>query len=361
MVWQSFKEIFLKQLDSCDIDFLWTDKENIRDALSRISYTIEEDVSLARQGLAFAFADDLDKDTNTLKTIEFLHIYLDDQGKKMTLAAMCIAAFELFGWYEERGDLVHPVLAAAVFGEVENNLPYHNNCHFKKVLLHAIRLIAAHNHMFKGMNTALKEEHISQLLATACAHDVGHEAKGNFVDRKYVFASQEHKSFGYIAPFLSVMGYTQEQCEEVRIMFLTTDVTPFGDLSSPSNQLRIAYEMHYGTSDYDDNVQLCAQLQMLEENARLCLMCMILHEADIMNSAGVSYDITVDESIRVSREMDKTNATPEDTYLFLKMICHEKMTTDAAQFLASENLMQISARVNEDIKNGVLSYSISKS
>lgn len=360
LVWQSFKEIFLQQLVSAEIGFLWTDKENLLGVLSRISENIEDDTRIARDSLAFVFAEDLDVNANTQKTLEFLHTHLAEQGAGLSLAAMCLAAFELFGGFEDKKNLVHPVLAAAVFGEVPNNLAYHNNCHFKKVLLHTIRLIAAHNRMFKGMNNVFKEEHISQLLAVACVHDIGHEAKGNFVDRKYVFAAQEQKSFGYIKPFFLLMGYTPEQCEDVRIMFMTTDVTPFGDISSPANQLRVAYEMHFGTSDYDDNITLCEPLRILEENSNLCLMCMMLHEADIMNSAGVDYDTTVAESIRVSREMNKTSASPEDTYLFFKMICHESMTTDAAQYLASENLKQISARVNDDIRNGILSYDMTK-
>lgn len=359
LVWQSFKDLFLKQLDSAKIDFLWTDKEEIRGVVSRVSSTIEQETQIAKQALAYAFDGGSDVPVHTQKTLEFIEEYLQDSRQLLSLPAMCLAAFDLFGGFEGKHNLTHPVLAAAVFGEIHNDLDYHNNAHYKKVLLHTIRLIAAHNRMFSGRGAALKPEQISQMLATACAHDIGHEAKGNFVDRKYVFASQEQKSYGYVSPFLSFMGYTSGQCEEVRIMFLTTDVTPFGDISSPSNQLRMAYEMHFGTSDYDDNMTLCEPLRILEEDSRLCLMCMLLHEADILNSAGLDYKTTIGESIRISREIGKTSATPEDTYMFLKMICHDRMNTDAAQFLASENMQKISTRVHEDIKNGVNFYEMS--
>lgn len=360
LIWQRFTQLFLSELDILGDDVLWTHKDTVRAALTRVSVDIEQDSKTITQELDFISLQVLSTDEHTKRTLDFIENYLCAKSKSVSMPALCLAAFEILGGFDGRDDLMFPVLAAASLGEVPHDLPYHNNDHYKKVLLHTLRLIAIHNAMYDETRNVFTPEEIAQLLAGACAHDIGHEAKGNFVERKYMFAAQEQKSYTYIHPLLLRMGFNETMCEHIRIMFLTTDVTPFGDPISPSNQLRLAYEMHFGTSDYDDNASLAAPLKMLEEDGRLALMCMILHEADIMNSAGLNYNVTIGESIRISQEIGKTSASPEDTYMFLKMICQERMNSDAAQFLAAENLRKISDHVNEDLKNGVHSYDMKR-
>lgn len=357
MIWSDFKILFLKSLSLLDDHALWVDRQEIESVLnSYVPEKMVDDVRSFKKFLESACDFSLLHQERMSYVIDFLEECRVTKKDGVTLPVMCLAAFDYFGGFEGKNELVFPVLAAAVLGEVNNDLPYHNNCHYRKVLLHTIRLIAAHNHIFKEANLGLDQQKITLLLAGACAHDLGHSAQGNFDNRKYVFASQELRSFRYVKPFLLDMGFTSSMCDDLSLMIVTTDVTPFGDPLSPSNQLRAAYEYHFGTSEYDDNLQLRAELKVLEENSKLCLLSMLLHEADLMNSAGVDYNITIDESRKISQEIGKVITSPEDTYLFLKVICHEKMITDAAQFIAGDNLRNIISRVCDDINQGVKTY-----
>ena len=57
---------------------------------------------------------------------------------------------------------------AALIGEVPNDLQYHGNEHYRKVLFHAIRLMATHNQLFEGDARELNAQQIAVLLTGAC-------------------------------------------------------------------------------------------------------------------------------------------------------------------------------------------------
>lgn len=357
LIWSDFKPLFLGSLSLLDDHDLWVNRRVIEDVLNAYDpEKMADDIYSFRDFLSRACDYTLSHQERMAYVIDFVRERDITSQSNITLPVMCCAAFDYFGGFDGKADYVFPVLASAVLGEVENGLTYHNNSHFRKVLFHVIRLIAAHNHIFENSNLVLDEQKIALLLACACAHDLGHSAQGNFENRKYVFAAQERRSFGYVKPFLLDLGFTSSMCDDVYMMIVTTDVTPFGDPLSPANQLRSAYEYHFGTSEYDDNIQLRSELRDLQENSKLCLLSMLLHEADLMNSSGVDYDITIEESRKISQEIGKSITRPEDTYLFLKVICHERMITDAAQLIAGENIRRIISRICEDIQRGIQSY-----
>ena len=194
------------------------------------------------------------------------------------------------------------------------------------------------------------------LLAAAAIHDIGHKGESNIIDRKYYSGKTELRSFDYAYPYLKAAGFYKSMLEDIRIMLHTTDASPFGDPISPSNQMRAAYEYHYGTSDSEEDLVLSDDLKILESREKLCLMCLILHEADIMNSSGVSYDVTKRESVSIAREIGMSNAMPEDTLLFLTLICGRGMVSDAAKFLAGTNFSNIYDDVLQDFRNGNKPY-----
>lgn len=356
MNWLRFSELFKASLQAESPDALWVSHAHVLLTLDGLARDIDAQTAVAKDALAFVFDPGVEARANTAAALAFIDNYIDADEGKLSLPALCLGALSYFPELTARVELVYPVLAAAVLGEVPHDLAYHNNAHFKKVLLHVLRLIAVHNRLCAGMKNELSPTQISMLMACACAHDIGHEAKGNFNGQHHVTGAQELKSYGYAAPLLRDLGYSDAMCDDLRYMFLTTDVTPIDDPRSPSNQLRIAYEMHYGSSEYDDDFSLIADLKRLEENAQLCLLCMLMHEGDLMNSAGLSYETTISETLRLSHESTRISASPEDTYLFLKMVCHEEMVTDAAQFLGQDNMNDILHRVYQDIKSGVRSY-----
>jgi len=140
---------------------------------------------------------------------------------------------------------------------------------------------------------------------------------------------------------------------------MTTDISPLGDPISPVNQLRKAYEYHFGMEEEkvdEEEAILSEELSALMENSHLCLLSVMLQEADIMNSAGVDYDIARYESIAVSEEIGLSQSLPEDTLLFLETICNGKMLSDAGRFLCEKNLETIIGRVLEDYRSGNKPY-----
>lgn len=257
-------------------------------------------------------------------------------------------------------DQSHEVLNKAVFvaaalADVPNKLSYHNNLHFCKVVLHVARMISAHNFIFQDSDHALSKKDSAALLVAACIHDIGHDGSGNIVDRKYIKAKTELESYSYALPYLKVCDLGDDVLEELKLMLMCTDASPFGDPISPSSQLRRAYFYHFGEEDFVD-LDLDDDFSVLEEDDILTLKCMLLHEADIMNSVGVSYDTTIYESLAVSDEIG-VKATPEGTLLFFEKTCQNDLFTDSGRYLGQENFHRIRSRILDDYDKGNKVYS----
>lgn len=287
---------------------------------------------------AFEHLDDVN--IQTTKTIALLTKWSEKPNGQSTpsLIRQSLAQFGI----EAQGDesLTQAIFMASYLAEIPNDLPYHNAAHFRKVVLHTIRMIAAHNFIFKQGNHVLGKEAVAKLLIAACIHDLNHDGQGNIINRKYQFARTEQQSFECAKPYLEACGLSEEMLGDIRVMLICTDASPFGDPISPSRQVRRAYEYHFGENEDAEDLDLGEELSILAERDDLTLLCMMLHEADIMNSAGVSYDITCQESLAVSQEIG-TEACPEDTLLFLEKVCLNEMQSDAARYLGQKNIDDI--------------------
>lgn len=276
---------------------------------------------------------------------------------KSSVVELCYELLKAFGFNdEEHYDLNVAVFVAAALADVPNGLAYHNNLHFKKVVFHVARMIAAHNYIFENGLGSFDKSQIAQLLIAACIHDLGHDGTGNIVDRKYVMAATELKSFGYAETYLTESGLEQDVIDRIKIMLICTDASPFGDPVSPSRQLRRVYAYHFGDEEAVGDLELCDELSILKERERLAVMCMVLHEADLLNSAGVDYELTLEESIAVSCEM-KTDATPESTLLFFEKTCMNDLFTDCGRYLGQKNFDSIRVQVIDDYNKGNKAYS----
>lgn len=270
---------------------------------------------------------------------------------------LCVSLLNLFK-FDDRLDvqLCAPILVAAALADDPNTLPYHCNIHFKKVVLHTARMICAHNYIFNESKNTFKKEEITQLLIAAYIHDLGHDGQGNIVDRHYEMARTEKQSFNLAKPYLLSAGLSPSVLDDLLIMLIGTDASPFGDPISPSQQIRRAFSYHFGDSDEgDDFLDLSSDFAVLEEREDLTLKCMILHEADLMNSIGLDYKITVEESLAVSEEIGSV-ATPESTLLFLEKTCCSQFCTDSGRYLGQNNFEVILKRVLDDYKSGNVPY-----
>ena len=337
-------------------DSSWASQSEIFDSFESATTDFQRKCEQCQDELAFIFSNMDDVSYQSVSTQALLNKW-EKAPQLCSAPAMVIVAFERMGiTYSEDNYPFMAALVAAFLAEVPNELDYHNNMHFRKVLLHTIRMIVAHNRIFAETQNFLDDSAISKLIIAACIHDLGHQAKGNIIDREYHMALTEKRSFRLALPFLESVGLSRQEIDDISVMVMATDASPIGDPVSPSNQLRRAYEYHFGSKEAVDALELSDEFKVFEQNSDLCLLAMILHEADIMNSAAVSYEITVQESIALSRELNRTNALPEDTLLFLEKICSGQMLSDSARFLGSDNLRDIMAQVLKDFENGNTSY-----
>ena len=343
----------------------WVDRDVLFATLDKISNDFDDDYTRALADLQYIFSENKDVVYQTAQTVSLLRRWSEAETSVSTFSVVA-AGLKYFGFSSDKSDKDHgyilSTLMAAVLADVPNDLDYHNNLHFRKVVLHIIRMISAHNDIWSSGQNHLNKNSVSLLIAAAAIHDLGHEGDGNIIDRKYHMAQVERRSYGLAYPYLKAAGFSEETLGDMNIMLTTTDVSPFGDPISPASQMRRAYEFHYGSDDgvSEDNenstLMLSDDLKILGDRGILCLMCLMLHEADIMNSAAVDYDITCGESVSVSRELGLTQALPEGTLLFLERICSGQMLSDSARYLGSANLAKILECVMKDYKDGNKSY-----
>ncbi len=342
-------------LRSISPDNSWVSKDTLIDAVEKVQANYEKCECQAKKALDDIFASSCEVAESTSKTSTLIKSWHDGDQE---FCAPSIISYLIDHFDFDKGqhkDLILLMFIASVLAEVDNDLPYHNNLHFRKVLLHAARMADTHNKLFKNSIGSLTHLDIAMLIVAACIHDLGHDGTSNIVDRKYIMARIETRSFNYARPFLEKSQVSSKILDDIFIMLIVTDTAPFGDPISPSNQIKVAYEYHYGIKGHGD-LNLSNELSLLEDNDRLSLLCVILHEADIMNSAGVDYEITCYESVSISKEFGESGAYPEDTLLFLDKICNGGFCSDAGSFLADDNLALIKDKIMKDFKSGNNSY-----
>ena len=339
-------------LKSAPVNPDWVDDAVLHETYRRILDTFDVHYARTRDDMAYIFSAHDDVTHHTDKTVRLLEKW-SRNDYPVSMAAVLAVAMDNFDFDTT---YIKPLCMAAVLADVPNDQPYHNNLHFRKVVLHAVRMIAAHNMIFAGEKNRLDAQKAALLMISAAIHDLGHKGESNIIERKYHMARIEIFSFALSCPWLKAAGLPDDMLDDIRIMLIATDASPFGDPVSPTNQVRRAFEYHYGSAEEDMPLDLSGDLQILETRSGLCLLCMMLHEADIMNSAGVSYDTTREESISISREIGRTQALPEDTLLFLEKICAGRMLSDAARHLGNYNLQTILQRVAADYEGGNVSY-----
>ncbi len=312
--------------------------------------------------------DTLEKDLKTIRKHDFifpthqnagggtpgLSAYLRSwhvMGEVPSLVSLTIAACEKFEITSP--DHVQILLMAAVLGDVENDLPYHSNTHFKKVLLQLIRLIAVHNSIYGGTARALNVEQIAIALVGGCIHDLGHDGLGNTVKGVFYPGRLERQSYDFALPYLKAAGAQEELLSVLKAIILTTDVTPLGDVTNPMHQMKAAYRFHFlGEKEQHTTLNLSDDWSVFEQDAMLTLMACLLQEADIATSAGVDYSVTQYETCILMEEVGSNEARPAHVLSFLEKVCQRRFLSDAGQKLFGANLARIYALAEEADQNG---------
>ncbi|MGB0720286.1 MAG: hypothetical protein ACPGRX_07420, partial [Bdellovibrionales bacterium] len=139
----------------------------------------------------------------------------------------------------------------------------------------------------------------------------------------------------------------------LKVMLLTTDVSPLGDPTNPAGQMKAAYRYHFlGEHSRTHALNLSDDLAVLEKDPSLTTMCLILHEADLAPSAGLTYAMTQYETALFRAEIVGDAGKPSHVVDFLDQICGRRMLSDAGQKLFATNMARIYALAEQDMKDG---------
>jgi hypothetical protein len=164
-------------------------------------------------------------------------------------------------------------------GEVN---PYHNRQHFCEVLLSALCL---------SRLAALAPREQAQLLLAALVHDFHHDGRGN----KDVPFRLEKLAIAAAQPYLQAAGVTEDERARIAAIVMATEVStgvPFG---------RQCYRYFFegGNAPPAATGDLP---KMLAQDARLALQAVLLTEADVLPSVGLTVDYAELSQENLSRE-----------------------------------------------------------
>jgi hypothetical protein len=281
---------------------------------------------------------------------------LVDAGGDYTLSGLAFLALEKLGFEGEDEILVQTLLAASVLGEIPHTLSYHNTAHFRKVLYHAIRLIVTDRTLSGPAQPGLSKEQAVLLMIAACIHDLGHDGSSNIASGQYEPGRLEQRSCALAEPYLTAAGMSEGALSYLRTMVLCTDASRPDNPSCPLSQLKAAYHHHF--SDFSGKSEHSAGqvFAFLRNRKDLTLLAMYLHEADIMSSAGVSYERTQCETIQFKQERGEGAARPSDVLEFFDTICRGGFLTRAGKALAQRPYESIRAAVELDFESGNAVY-----
>lgn len=330
----------------------WASRESVEATAEKVLKSLPGDLKNLKKQARFIFLPSEDADGLARNNVRLLRRW-HAAGEAPSLVAMCIHAAEQFHLQLDP-DALQRLLIAGTLGEVENPLPYHNNLHYKKVLLQLLQLIAVHNGIYDGTKRALTVEQIALLMVAACVHDLGHDGRGNTIKGVFQAGRLERRSFDIAAYYFKAAGCGDEAAMAiVRAMLLTTDVSPLGDPANLMNQMKSAYRRRFfGSRGQAELLNLDPELKTLEQDEAMAIMCLLMHEADIATSAGLDYEVTKYETALYRLEIGESEARPQHVVDFLNDVCQRRMLSDAGQQLYAANMARIFALAEEDIKNG---------
>ncbi len=246
---------------------------------------------------------------------------------------------------------------AAVLAELPNTLQYHGNEHYRKVLFHSIRLMVTHNRLFKGTPRELDKDDIATLLAASCIHDLGHQGGDNMRDAVYTPGYMEQQAIDAARPFFTAAGLSSDITGAIETLVFCTDITFFAGDNSPCVRMKKIYR-HYFWEGYNEDVSLLmmGKLRRYEDNPKMALMAMLLHEADVGTSAGLSYEQTMKETINILEERGLKSAGPKVVLAFLRDQLGETMFTEAGKQIFGPVMAQVIVRAEQDMAQGRNSF-----
>lgn len=255
--------------------------------------------------------------------------------------------------------LMRIAMMAAVLAEIPNTLLYHGNAHYRKVMFHTIRLISTHRAAkFDGF-PVLDEADIYKIMIAATIHDLGHEGGDNLRNDIYTPGYMEQKALDLIRPYFDDMGMDRDFRADIETLVFCTDITFFAGDNSPCVRMKKIYRhffIHDLPAGEDIESMMIGKLRRFEDNATLALLAMLLHEADVATSAGLSYEQSRLETISIMEERGLKIAGPKVLLKFMIEQMGGQLYTPAAKMIFSGTMEKIMQQASADLQSGVQSY-----
>jgi len=276
----------------------------------------------------------------------------EKEGGGPTLPALIAHAVSHFG-LDPDSPAVAAMFMAAVIAELPNNLQYHGNEHYRKVLFHAIRLAATHNELFAGTKRELDHDRIAALLTASCIHDLGHEGGDNLKEGVYTPGFMEQRAFDISRPYLEAAGLNQDLLGQIETITFCTDITFFAGDNSPCIRMKKIYKHYFWEDDREDvSMMMMGKLRRYDGDPNLVQMAMLLHEADVGSSAGLSYEQTIKETINIIEERGLRTAGPKTVLAFLREQLGETLFTESAKQILGPVMATVIQQAEQDILRG---------
>lgn len=272
-----------------------------------------------------------------------------DDAPSIVAITACMAAYLEVG---PDTKVAQTLMAGALLAGLPNDKPFHGNAHYRDILSTVFRLVTLHLYLQRmdEETAVLDEEQCAMMLCAACVHDFCHDGRGNNLEGVHTPMRLEKQAFDMAEPVLRLFGLPEDDIVRIRTMVLTTDVSYDDTGSSPSRRLRSAYAYHF---EGKKAPLLCPVLAPLKDDKALCLMAMMMEEADIYTSVGLNYDYARMTTVLVAQETKILSTKASTLHGFIEMICGGLLATPAAQHLFHDTFSRISTQAAEDVRLNV--------
>lgn len=256
------------------------------------------------------------------------------------------------------GKYARAAMASAFMADLPNDNPFHGNAHYRDVTATTFRILVAYQQLraAKDLDCSLFPEldmkDMALLLCASAIHDFCHDGKGNNLEGRHVPMRLEQGAFDNAMQGLIAMGLDENDLHKIRIMILTTDVSYSAQALSPSRILTKCYG--YWFEGKDKPVTNAEDYSFLADalcaDNKLTLMAMMLEEADLFCSVGLSYEYAKMTTVLVAEETKILSTKASTLHGFIEMICNGVMASPASRKLFKSTFEHVYKNASEDVR-----------
>jgi hypothetical protein len=249
-------------------------------------------------------------------------------------------------------------MAGAFMADLPNDNAFHGNAHYRDITATVFRILTSFLQLHRKQAELAKDfpvlshKHQALLLCAASVHDFCHDGKGNSEDGQHMPMRLEQKAYECASPILSEIGLSDADLHDLHLMILATDVSYGAQALSPSRILTRCYGHLF--EGKDKPVVKAEDYKFLADNflerKDLTLLAMMLEEADLFCSVGLSYDYAKMTTILVAEETEILSTKASTLHGFIEMICHGIMATPSARKLFKPTFEEIYKIASDDVR-----------